>query len=50
MDHSLVPKGLANSLKLLAMSCRATQDGQVTVKSSDKTCFTGGGNGNPFQL
>ena len=28
---------------------RATQDGQVTVKSSDKTWSTGGGNGNPLQ-
>ena len=31
------------------MPCQATQDGQVLVKSSDKTWFTGGGNGNPFQ-
>ena len=31
------------------MLFRATQDGQVTVKSSDKTWSTGGGNGNPFQ-
>ena len=31
------------------MPCGATQDGQVTVKSSDKTWSTGGGNGNPFQ-
>ena len=28
---------------------KATQDGQVTVKSSDKTWSTGGGNGNPLQ-
>ena len=28
---------------------RATQDGQVIVKSSDKTCSTVGGNGNPLQ-
>ena len=30
MDHSL-----SNSMKLWVMLCRATQDGQVTVKSSD---------------
>ena len=28
---------------------RATQDRQVTVKSSDKTLPTGGGNENPLQ-
>ena len=28
---------------------KATQDGQVIVKSSDKTWSTGGGNGNPLQ-
>ena len=31
------------------MLCRATQDGWVIVKSSDKMWSTGGGNGNPFQ-
>ena len=31
------------------MPCRATQDGQVIVKSSDKMWSAGGGNGNPFQ-
>ena len=36
-------------MKLWTMLFRATQDGQVTVKSSDKTWSTGGGNGNPFQ-
>ena len=40
---------LSNSVKLLAMSCRATQDGQVIVESSDKTWFTGEGNGKPHQ-
>ena len=30
-------------------SCRATQDGQVIVKSSDKTWPTGEGNGKPLQ-
>ena len=29
--------------------CGATHDGQVIVKSSEKTCFTGGGNGKPLQ-
>ena len=31
------------------MLCSATQDGWVTVKSSDKTWVTGKGNGNPLQ-
>ena len=31
------------------MPCRATQDGWVMVKSSDKTCSTGEGNGKPLQ-
>ena len=31
------------------MPCRATQDGQVTVENSDKTCSTGEGNGKPLQ-
>ena len=40
---------LSNSVKLLAMSCRATQDGQVIVESSDKTWSTGEGNGKSLQ-
>ena len=31
------------------MPCRATQHGQVMVKSSDKTWSTGEGNGKPLQ-
>ena len=31
------------------MPCRATQDGQVIVKSCDKTSPTGEGNDNPLQ-
>ena len=31
------------------MLCRATQDGWVMVKSSDKMWFTGDGNGKPLQ-
>ena len=31
------------------MTCRATQDGQVMVQSSDKIWSTGEGNGKPFQ-
>ena len=31
------------------MSCRATQDGRVTMEISDKLWFTGEGNGKPFQ-
>ena len=36
-------------MKLGVMLCRAAQDGQVTVKSSDKTWSTGGENGKSFQ-
>ena len=35
-------------IKLNAMPCRATQDGQVMVESSDKTWSTGEGNGKPL--
>ena len=31
------------------MPCRATQDGQVIGKGSDKTWSIGGGNGKPLQ-
>ena len=31
------------------MLCRATQDGQVIVESSEKTWFTGEGSGKPLQ-
>ena len=44
MDHSL-----SNSMKLWAMPCRATQDGQVMVERSDKMWSTGEGNGKPLQ-
>ena len=40
---------LSNSVKLWAMPCRATQDGWVTVKSSDKTRSTGEGTDKPLQ-
>ena len=36
----------SNSMKLWAMSCRATQDGRVLVESSDKTWSIEKGNGN----
>ena len=36
-------------MKLLAMPCRATQDGQVMVDSSNKMWSTGEGNGKPLQ-
>ena len=39
---------LSNSMKLWAMPCRATQEGQVMVESSDKTWSTGEGNGKPL--
>ena len=44
MDHSLV-----YSTKLRAMLCRATQDGQVMVKNSDKMWSTGEWNSKPLQ-
>ena len=40
---------LSNSMKLRAIPCRATQDGRVMVESSDKTWYTGEGNGKPLQ-
>ena len=40
---------LSNSMKLWARRCRATQDRQVMVESSDKTWSTGEGNGKPLQ-
>ena len=36
-------------MKLWAMPCRATQDGQDIVENSDKMQSTGEGNGKPFQ-
>ena len=36
-------------MKLWAMLCLSTQNGEVVVKSSDKTWSSGGGNGNPLQ-
>ena len=41
-------RGLCNSVKLWAMLCRATQEGQVIVESSDKTWSTGVRNGKLF--
>ena len=41
---------LSNSMKLWAMPCRATQDEQVVLESSDKMWSTGEGNGKPLQL
>ena len=40
---------LSKSVKLRAMLCRATQDGRVTVESSDKTWSTGEGNSQRLQ-
>ena len=42
-------RGLRNSMKLWAMPCRATQNGQVMGESSDKMQSTGKGNGKPLQ-
>ena len=36
-------------MKLWAVPCRATQDGQVIMESSDKMLSTGEGNGKPLQ-
>ena len=36
-------------VKLRGMLCRATQDGWVTMESSEKTWPTGGGNGKPLK-
>ena len=40
---------LSNSMKPWTMLCRATQDGQVMVESSDKTWSIGERNGKPLQ-
>ena len=40
---------LSNSMKLWAMPCRATQDGQDMVDRSNKMWPTGKGNGKPLQ-
>ena len=40
---------LSNSMKLWTVLCRATQDGQIMVESSDKTWSTGEGNGKLLQ-
>ena len=40
---------LCNSMKLRTTLYRATQNGWVIVRSSDKTWSTGAGNGNPLQ-
>ena len=50
-SHDLITwtTALSNSVKLWAMPCRATQDGQVMVESSDKKWSTWKGNGKPLQ-
>ena len=40
---------LSNSVKLWAIPCRATQDRQIMVESSDEMWSTGEGNGKPLQ-
>ena len=42
-------RGLCNSVKLWAVTCRANQDGRNIVKSSNKMWSTGEGNSNPLQ-
>ena len=50
MDHCLIMvKGLASLEEAMSLLCKATQDGQVIVESSDKTWSTGAGNGKPPQ-
>ena len=55
MDHRLVchllwQRGLHNSLKIWAMTSRATQDRQVIERSSDKTWSAEGGDGKPLHV
>ena len=40
---------MSNSMKLISMPCRAIQDEQVMVESSDKMWSTGEGYGKPLQ-
>ena len=40
---------MSNLMNLRAMPCKATQDGQVMVESSDKMWSTREGNGKPLQ-
>ena len=49
VSSALWQRAFHNSVKLLVMPCRATQDGQVIVENSDKMWSTGAGNGNPLQ-
>ena len=50
MDHSLVvAKGVVLLSEAMSRAGRATQDGQVIEKSSDKAWSTGGGNSKPLQ-
>ena len=42
-------KKIINKVKIQATECRATQDGQVIVESSDNTCSTGERNRKPLQ-
>ena len=49
VDHCLWWRGLHNWMKLWDMSCRAIQNGQGIVESSDKMWSTGGGNDKPPQ-
>ena len=50
MDHSLVvAKGVVLLSEAMSRAGRATQDGQVIEKSSDKAWSIGGGNDKPLQ-
>ena len=50
MDHSLVTvKRLAKLSEAMSHAVQSHLDGQVILKSSDKTWFTGEGNGKPLQ-
>ena len=42
-------RGLLNSMKLLDMPCRVTQDGQAIVGNYEQTWSTGEGKGKPFR-
>ena len=49
VSSALWQRAFHNSVKLIVMPCRATQDGQVIVENSDKMWSTGEGNGKPLQ-
>ena len=49
VHHLDIAKGLVLLSEAMSHAMQATQDGQLIVKSSDKTWSTGGGSGKPLQ-